>query len=98
MNDRHYRWQDHVPPTVGMTANMIFAAVFLVAVVLIGGHLHERREAALMQGITQSIDHAAATHADSIGAGDDAPLSVAGAPLNGETRLLLACVSAPQES
>lgn len=98
MHDRYYRWQDHVPPTVGMKANLFFALAFLVAAVAIGGVVQERRDAALMHGITQSIEHAAAIPAGSPVSADDAFFVAADARQTGDARVLLACASAQSRS
>jgi hypothetical protein len=93
MHDRHYRWQDHVPPTVGMKANLIFAAAFLVAAVAVGGLTHERRDAALVRSISQSIDRSVAEHTSPTTSSGDVFLAAAG-----DARLLLACAAAAPHS
>lgn len=97
MHDRNYRWQDHVPPTVGMKANLIFAMAFLVAAFAIGGFM-QRRDAALMHGITQSIDQSVKRHTGPNAASDGEFFAAAGSPSAGDARVLLACAPAQPRS
>lgn len=89
MQDREYRWQDHVPPSVGIAPGLVFAVAFLVAVIAIGGYAHAERDAEQRERIVQSIeDSAPMNHA----AAGTTLFSRASAPVSAESPvLLLAC-------
>jgi hypothetical protein len=98
MHDRQYRWQDHVPPTVGVKANLIFAAAFLVAALVIGGFMRTQSEAAQQHSIAQSIDDAASRRNGHSAMDDRGPFMTASAPSSGSAGVLMACAQAQPQS
>ena len=98
MHDRQYRWQDHVPPTVGVKANLMFAAVFLVAALAIGGFMRTKSEAAQQHSIAQSIDDSAARPRGHSAVEDYRLFVSASAPSSGSARVSMACVQAQPQS
>lgn len=98
MHDRHYRWQDHVPPTVGLKANLMFAAVFLAAALAIGGFVRTKSEAAQQHSIAQSIEDAASRRSGHSAVDDHGLFVPASAPSSGSARLLMACAQARPQS
>jgi hypothetical protein len=91
MHDRHYRWQDHVPPTVGVKANLMFAAAFVIAALAIGGFVRTKSEAAQQHSIAQSINDTAARRSGHSAADDRGLFVSASAPSSGSARVLMAC-------
>ena len=98
MHDRQYRWQDHVPPTVGVKANLIFAVAFLVAALAIGGFMRTQSEAAQQHSIAQSIDDAASRRSGHSAMDDRGLFISASAPSSGSAGVLMACAQAQPQS
>jgi hypothetical protein len=98
MHDQQYRWQDHVPPTVGVKANLMFAAAFLVAALAIGGFVRTKSEAAQQHSIAQSINNAAPPRSGHSTADDHGLFVSASAPSSGSARVLMACAQARPQS
>jgi hypothetical protein len=98
MHDRQYRWQDHVPPTVGVKANLMFAAAFLVAALAIGGFVRTKSEAAQQHSIAQSIADSAARRSGHSAVEDYRLFVRASAPSSGSARVSMACAKAQPQS
>jgi hypothetical protein len=98
MHDRQYRWQDHVPPTVGVKANLMFAVAFLVAALAIGGFVRTQSVAAQQHSIAQSIDNAASRRGGHSAVEDHGLFVSASAPSSGSARVLMACEQAQPQS